>query len=87
MSIDFVMHDGRDRIEEGEFIFSSQTLDGARERGRGEGARRHDDAVPFGRRKTVDLPAHNLDQRMILERLRHRRGEAVSIDRERAACR
>ena len=53
--------------------------------GRGEGARRHDDAVPIGRRKSVDLFADDGDQRRGLETLRHLVGKALAIDGERAA--
>ena len=50
------MHDGRDGVEEGKLGFAGQCLDGARQRRRGEGAGRHDDAVPIGGRQARDLP-------------------------------
>ena len=54
----------------------------ARHGRRGEGARRHDGAIPFGRREAVDLLAADLDQRVIFERPRHICGEAFPVDRE-----
>ncbi len=45
------------------------------------------DAVPVGGRQAGDLAALDRDQRMRLERRRHRGREAVAVDRERAAGR
>ena len=81
------MDDGRDRIEEGKFRFASKALDGVRQRRRGEGTRRHDDAVPFRRRQPRDLLARNFDQRMGFERPGDKGGEAFAVDRERGAGR
>jgi hypothetical protein len=83
----FGMDDGRDRVEEGKLGFAGQGLDGIRQRRRGEGTRRHDDAVPVGRRQARDLLARNFDQQMGFERPGDKGGEAVAIDRERGAGR
>ncbi len=81
------MNDRRDRIEEGELRLAGERLDRACQRGRGEGAGRHDDAVPVGRRQAGDLTAVDLDQGMRGERRRHGAGEAFTVDRKRAARR
>ena len=81
------MDDRRDGVEEGELRFAGERLDGAGQRGRGEGAGRHDDAVPVGRRQAGDLAAVDLDQGMRRERRGHGTGEVFAVDRERAARR
>ena len=78
------MHDGSDGIEEGKLGFAGQCLDGARQRRRGEGPGRHDDAVPIGGRQARDLTPGDVNERMRFERRRHLRREAVAIDCQRA---
>ncbi len=61
------MHDGRDRVEEGERVFAGELQDGFRKRGRGERAGGDDDAVPLRRRQSADLAAIDGDERVLDE--------------------
>ena len=81
------MHDRGDGIEEGELGFAGERLDRLRQRRRGEGAGRHDDAVPIGRREPVDFLPDDGDEGMALERRADLPSEAVAIDGERATGR
>ena len=81
------MHDRGDGVEEGKLGLAGQRLHGARERGRGEGACRHDDAVPIGRGQGANLFSRDADQRLIFEPPRHLAGKAFAVDGECASCR
>ncbi len=81
------MDDGGDGVEEGKLRFAGQSLDGARERRRGEGPGRHDNAVPVARRQAADLPAGDLDEGVRFEGPRHLGGETLAVDRESASRR
>ncbi len=79
------MDDGRDGVEEGQRILAGERAERGSERGRGEGAGGDDDAFPLRRRQPGDFLAPELDQRLRPQRCLDRGGEAVPVDRERAA--
>ena len=81
------VHDRRDGIEEGERLLAGEFLDRARERRRGEGAGGDDDGIPILRRQAGDFLPADLDERVVLQGMGHRRRKAVAVDRERAARR
>ena len=81
------MDDRGDGVEESEFGLSGQRLHGLRQSWRGEGACRHDDAVPAGGGQGADLFAHDADQRLIFEPAGHLSGKAFAVDGERASRR
>ena len=79
------MHDRRDGVEEGERLLAGLLRQRLGERRRGEGAGRDDGVVPVGRRQAGDFLALQGHQRMGEQRFLHGGGEAVPVDRERAA--
>ena len=81
------MDDRGDGVEESEFGLSGQRLHGLRQSWRGEGACRHDDAVPAGGGQGADLFAYDADQRLIFEPAGHLSGKAFAVDGERASRR
>ena len=88
MSMVSAMDDRRDGVEEGERVLAGQRADRLGQRRRGERAGGDDDAVPVGRRQAVDLLAHGSSTSGSAASARlDRGGEAVAVDRERAARR
>jgi hypothetical protein len=83
----FEVHDRRDGVEEAELAFTGETKNRIRQRGRGEGPRGHDHAVPAGGRQARHFLAGDRHQRMGLQPLGHRLRETVAVDGQRAAGR
>ena len=81
------MHDRRDGVEERELALAGQRADGLRERRRGQGPGRDDHAVPVLRRTPATSPRSIVIRGWRADRGLDRFGEAVAVDRERAAGR
>jgi hypothetical protein len=79
------VHDGGNRIEEGQCILAGKRLDaGCQSRG-GQGTCGDDDIVPLGRRQALDFGPIGGDIGVTFDGGGDRCREAVAIDRERSA--